>query len=446
MAINAKIFKAYDIRGIYPEEINEEAAERIGAAFAAWAGGAADIVVGRDSRLSSPSLFQALAKGITSQGNNVIDIGICTTPMLSFAVVKKERKGGIMISASHNPGQYNAFKIIGEKGVQMTDEKYAPIKELAVQGDFIASNKKGVIIEENILEEYIGHVLAHTNPEVKKLSIVADYGNGVGAVSAKPIFDRLGIAAVSLYEKLDGTFPNHPADPHNIENMRELRERVIAEKADLGIFFDGDADRSIIIDETGEIVFADMLLALLAKEELKKYPGEKIYYDLRFSKAVKELVEKSGGVPVMMRVGNPFYKEKLIFEGGALAGELSGHIMFKDNYGIDDGLFAAVKTMNILCENTEKISGLINSLKKYFATEEINMKVADADETLRKAAERFKDGHSVDLDGIYIEYSDWWFNLRKSNTEPVVRLRVEANTRELMEEKRAELVKLITDN
>jgi phosphomannomutase len=446
MEINQKIFKAYDIRGIYPDEINEEATERIGAAFAVWAGGAPEIIVGRDARMSSPSLFNALAKGIMSQGKNVVDIGICTTPMLSFAVVERECKGGIMISASHNPGQYNAFKLIGEKGAQMTDEKYSPIKDMAVKADFSISGKKGFVIEENILEKYISHVLAHANPAVKSLKIVADFGNGVGAVSAEPVFEHLGIAAISMYDKPDGAFPNHPADPHNIENMRELRERVVAEKADLGIFFDGDADRSIIIDETGEIVFADMLLALLAKEELKKYPGEKIYYDLRFSKAVKEAVEESGGVPVMMRVGNPFYKEKLIFEGGALAGELSGHIMFKDNYGIDDGLFAAIKTMNILCESTEKISGLINSFKKYFATEEINMKVPDADAVMQKAAERYGDGHSIGLDGVYIEYSDWWFNLRKSNTEPVVRLRVEANTRELLEEKRAELVKLITDN
>jgi phosphomannomutase len=446
MAINQKIFKAYDVRGIYPDEVNEEAAERIGAAFAVWVGDATEVVVGRDARVSSPSLFNALAKGIMSQGKNVVDIGICTTPMLSFGVIKRECKGGIMISASHNPGQYNAFKLIGEKGVQMTDEKYAPIKDMAVKDDFAAGSETGMLSEKNMLEEYVSHVLVQANPAVKNLKIVVDYGNGVGAISAKPAFERLGVAVVSLYDKPDGTFPNHPADPHNIENMRELRERVVVEKADLGIFFDGDADRSIIVDETGEIVFADMLLALLAKEELKKYPGEKIYYDLRFSKVVKELVEENGGVPVMMRVGNPFYKEKLIFEGGALAGELSGHIMFKDNYGIDDGLFAAIKTMNILCENTGKISELINSLKKYFATEEINMKVSDADTVMQKAAERYNDGHSIDLDGVYIEYSDWWFNLRKSNTEPLVRLRVEANTKELLEEKRAELVKLITDN
>jgi phosphomannomutase len=447
MSINPKIFKAYDIRGIYPDEINEEAGKKIGAAFAKFFGDKTDnFFVGRDARLSSPALFEALAKGITSQGKNVLDIGTCTNPMLIFAVKKTPKSAGVMVSASHSPWQYNAFKLNAPRGIQMSDEKYDPIKEMALKGDFIQAEKAGTIEKRSILGEYIAHILEYASKDLNKLKVVVDYGNGVGAVSAKPVFEKLSIEAISLYEEPDGRFPNHPADPHNIENMEELRRRVVAEKADLGIFFDGDADRGIIIDEKGEIVFADLMVALLAQEELKKFPGEKVYYDLRFSKVVKEIVEANGGKPVMMRVGNPFYKEKMEFEGGAVAGEFSGHIFTREGMGIDDGLFAAIKIMNIIVARGKKLSELIAPLKKYFATEEINIKVADADAALKKVAEYFKDGRSIDLDGVYIEYPDWWFSLRKSNTEPVVRLRVEANTKELMEEKKKELVELITNN
>ncbi len=437
MAINPKIFKAYDIRGIYPDEINEEAAEKIGAAFAKFFANKIEVfIVGRDVRVSSPSLFKALVKGITSQGKNVLDIGICTNPMLIFAVKKTPNSAGIMISASHSPWQYNAFKLNAPHGIQMTDKKYAPIMEMAIKGDFVPAENRGTIESGIMLEEYMAHVLKYANKELNKLKVVVDYGNGVGVVSAKPVFEKLGVEVIFLYEEPDGKFPNHPADPHDIKNMEELRQRVVAEKADLGIFFDGDADRGIIIDEKGEIVFADLMVALLAEGALKKFPGEKVYYDLRFSKVVKEIVEANGGKPVMMRVGNPFYKEKMEFEGGVLAGEFSGHIFTREGLGIDDGLFASIQIMNVVAESGKKLSELIAPFKKYFATEEINMKVKDADETLKKAAERFEDGHSIDLDGVYIDYQNWWFNLRPSNTEPVVRLTLEANTKELMEKKK----------
>ncbi|MBI4837159.1 MAG: phosphomannomutase/phosphoglucomutase [Candidatus Portnoybacteria bacterium] len=462
MSINQKIFKTYDIRGVYPEEVNEEAVNKIGSAFAIYLkektdfrakrenkvprakrAGSYNIVVGRDARVSSPSLFDALVEGITSQGMNVIDIGICTTPMLIFATKKIGGDiGGIMLSASHSPPDINGLKLMGERSIQMMEEEVEPIKQLALAGNFVDAGEKGRIISRSISSKYIQHILSFCG-RIKGLKIVADYGNGVGAVSGREVFNKLNIEYIPMYEELDGNFPNHFPDPHNIENMKELRERVKEGKADLGIFFDGDADRSIMIDEAGEIVFADMLVAALAREELKKYPGAKVYYDLRFSKAVKEIIEQGGGVPVMMRVGNPFYKKKMTLEGGVLAGELSGHLFFKENYAIDDGLFAAIKTMDLICKSGKKLSELVNPLKKYFATEEINMKVNDADETFKKIKAHYKDGHSIDLDGVYIEYPDWWFSLRKSNTEPVVRLRIEANSLELLEAKRKELVGLI---
>jgi phosphomannomutase len=363
--------------------------------------------------------------------------------MLIFAVKKAENCAGIMISASHSPPQYNAFKLNDFSGIQMIDERYAPIQRMAQQDALVSAGQRGKIIKQDFMNDYLNHVLQYADLDIKKLKIVIDCGNGVGAVSAQPVFERLGVNAVFMYKEPDGRFPNHPADPHNIENMREIQKVVIKEKADLGIFFDGDADRGIIIDEKGEIVFADFMVALLAQEALKKYPGENVYYDLRFSRVVPEIIEASGGKPIMMRVGNPFYKEKMMKEGGAVAGEFSGHIFTKEGQGIDDGLFAAIQVMNILVKSGKKLSELITPFRKYYATEEINMRVDDADRAMQKARAQYKDGRAIDLDGVYIEYPDWWFSLRKSNTEPVVRLRIEANTKEMMEEKKIELIELI---
>ena len=346
-----------------------------------------------------------------------------------------------MVSASHSPSQINGFKLMGEKSVQMIKEKYAPIQELAMS-DLSPAETQGKIIARNILGDYVEHILSFTK-DINGLKVVVDYGNGVGSVSGKEIFSRMPIEVISLYDKIDGNFPNHPPNPHNIENIDDLRAKVKSEKADLGIFFDGDADRAIMINENAEIIFADLLVAALAKEELKKYPGEKIYYDLRFSKVVREVIEQSGGQPIMMRVGNPFYKEKMTFEGGILAGELSGHIMFKENNGIDDGLFAAIKTMVLMKKENKKLSEIINPLKKYFASEEISLRVEDADAILQKATGKYKDGNLIDLDGVYIEYPDWRFSLRKSQTESLVRLRVEGDTEELMKNKKEEIIELI---
>ena len=442
--VNPKIFKAYDIRGKYPEEINEEAARAVGAAFSAFLKGKTkNIVVGRDGRISSPNLFEALVQGIISQGMDVIDIGICTNPMLIFATKKiGDDVGGIMISASHSPPDINGFKLMGERGVQLADIKRKEIDEKAIAGNFSEAPEKGQIIKKEILREYINYILKFT-ANIKNLKVVVDYGNGVGSVSGKQLFPKLNIEYIPLYDEIDGNFPNHAPDPHNLENMKNLCQKVMEEKADLGIFFDGDADRAAIVNEQGEIIPNDLLAILLATEELKKYPGGKIYFDMRFTRAAKEIIKENEGEPIMMRVGNPYYKEKMIFENGTFAAEFSGHIFFKENYGIDDGLLAAIMAMNIICKSGKRLSELISPLKRYFASEEINMLVENADKALLSVAQKYKDGKAIDLDGVYIEYPNWWFSLRKSNTEPVVRLRLEADTEELMKEKKEELIELI---
>ena len=442
MAVDEKVFKAYDVRGIYPKEINEELAYAVGKAFSAHLG-CKEVVVGYDMRTSSKSLFDELTRGLTEMGTDVIEIGMCTTPMLNFSVAHYKLAGGIMISASHNPGNYNAFKLIAPPALQISaGSGMEQIKELALKGEFKPCGKKGKIKKKDVLHDYLKHVKGFCK-NIRNIKIVADYGNGVGAISAKPLFSSLPIEVVHLYLEPDGTFPNHPANPHDLENFRDLQEKVVKEKADLGIFFDGDADRAAIVDENGDIVFADILLGIITEYNLDNYEDKRVYYDLRSTKLIKEIIESKGGTAVMTRVGNPFYKEQLIKQGGAFGGELSGHLMFSDNYCIDDGLFASVILLDILCRSGKRFSELASPMKKYFQSPEINKRVKDADAVLAEAKKVYSDGESVEIDGVLIRFPDWWFSLRKSNTEPLVRLRIEADTKERLEEKQGELLGMI---
>jgi phosphomannomutase len=443
--MNQKIFKAYDIRGVYPDEINEEAAYLVGKAFVESLK-CKSVVVGRDMRKSSPSLFESLVKGITEQGADVIDIGMVTTPMLSFAVMNWNHEAGIMISASHNPGQYNAFKLI-RKGNDIALQIYEgggmeDIKEKCLQNNFTQSEKKGSLKEKSVKEEYAKRLLSIADG-IKGLNVVCDYGNGVGSVSAKPFLDSLPIHAVHMFDEPDGSFPNHEPNPHDIENIKDLQKKVLEEKADLGIFFDGDADRSQLVDEKGEIVYPDIALGILAVDALKEKKHGKIFHDLRFTKAISEQITENGGEAKMLRVGNPFYKEALEDKEGIVAGEFSGHIMFREFFGIDDGLYSALKFMGIMCKQGKKVSELAGPFKKYFQTEEINMKVADTDKVFEDINNKYSDGKLVTIDGILIDYGKWWLSLRKSNTEPLVRLRIEAKSKELLEEKRKEVLGII---
>jgi phosphomannomutase len=433
-----KIFKAYDIRGVYPTEIDEDAAYRVGQAFVRFLS-AKRVAVGRDMRESGKSLFDNLAKGITDAGADVFDLGMVPTPVVSFAVARKRYDGGIIISASHNPSQYNAFKIVRYPAEQLSSE--TGIKEIEA---LCKKNKwkevaKGKVLKASILEEYRSHVLKF-GKGIRALRVVADYGNGVGSITSRPVLDALDIEAIHMFHEPDGTFPNHPANPHDLENLKMLQERVLKEKADCGIFYDGDADRSILVDEKGQIVPADFLVGLLAEEELKHHKREKVYYDLRFSKAVEEHIRNAGGIPVMMKVGNPFYKAALLKDGGVLAGEFSGHIMFRDNYCIDDGLFAAVKTLALMCDKSKRLSELIKPFQVYHQSEEINMTVKDGKAVMELLKKHYSKGVLLEIDGILIRFNDWWFSLRMSNTEPLVRLRIEADTAKLLTDKRREIM------
>ncbi len=439
--INEKIFKAYDVRGVYPDEIDEDVAYKTGRAFVAFLGKKnPSLVIGRDGRNSSPVLFESLKRGVLDSGGTVVDTGLSSTPLLNFSVAKLGYDGGVMVTASHNPPKFNGLKLIREKALQVYGKDIQKIKEIVIKEDF--RKGRGREIKKDFLSKYVDHTLSFVN-DFKGIRVVVDCGNGMGGVTAVPVLSRTKAEPFFLYEDIDGSFPNHLPDPHNPKSISAVYKKLMEKGADIGVLFDGDADRCILIDEKGDVVFIDHLLSLLASEELKMHPGEDIYYDLRFSMATSKAIKKAGGNPVMMRVGNPYYKEKIIKEGGLLGAELTGHVMFRENFGIDDGLFALLKTLNIMEEREEKLSDLLNPFKKYFQTEEINLRVEDKKKTLEKARELFGGGEELFIDGVYIKYNDWWFSLRESNTEDLVRLRIEAKTKNLLEEKRKELIDVI---
>jgi phosphomannomutase len=432
--MNLSAFRAYDIRGQYPDGVNEELAYLVGRALVRYLS-AKTIVVGRDMRASSPSLSEKLIEGIICEGADVINIGMCTTPMLNYAVSAYEYDGGIMVSASHSPGDTNAFKLIGREESQLDEEKGLPqIKNLVEKG-FTECPGKGAVTEKDVLSDYLALVMKPAEG-LCSLKVVVDYGNGVGAISAKPALARLDLDLTELYEEPDGEFPNHPANPHDIENFSDLVAEVHEKKADLGIFFDGDADRALFVDDLGRIVPTDLLVVLLAQEELKEKANEKIYYDLRFSKAVPNLIKKAGGEPIMMRVGNPFYKRALKKDGGILGAEFSGHIMFAENYAIDDGLFATLKTLKMLCVRGKKLSDLIDSVKKYEGSPEESIEAKNPATVGERLSLEFPEAKPIALDGTYLDFPDGFISVRQSQTEAqLFRIRGEAKKREILEDR-----------
>ncbi len=437
-----KIFKTYDIRGLSPEEVDPEIAYFVGRAFVSFLDEEnPEIVVGRDGRETSPDIFKNLKEGLIDSGARVFDIGIASTPLVNFAVCKYDHSGGIMVTASHNPPEYNGMKLIKRNGLQVYGKQIQGIRKIIKKENFV--DKEGDVKQVNPMPDYISHILSFGR-DVHGLKVVVDYGNGVASVTGKKAFDNLDAEILSLYDEVDPRFPNHLPNPEP-KNMEILVKKVKEEEADLGIFFDGDGDRAFFVDDRGKIVYPDLLVSLLAETELENSEEKKIYFDLRFSKITPEKIAEAGGIPEKMRVGNPFYKEKLIEEGGLMGAELSGHIMHRDNYCIDDGLFIAVKLISFLSKKEKKFSDLIKPFKKYHQSREINMEVKNKDKTLNEVRQAFNHGENFEIDGVYVEFEDWWFNLRKSNTEDLVRLRLEADTKKKLNKKREELIRIIKE-
>ncbi len=436
------IFKAYDIRGVYPEQLNEEIAEKIGRAFVEFTG-AKKVVIGRDMRPHSEPLFHALAKGITGQGADVIDLGLCSTPMSYHANGKLGADGSIMITASHNTAEWNGFKLCRAQAVPISGSTgIADIEALVENNTWTKVERRGNISQFNIAEEYGKFLRSHAKMD-RKLKVVVDYANAMGSYEIAGVEDLFDI--IPLYKDLDGTFPNHEANPLHTSTLDALRAKVLETGADFGAGFDGDADRCGFVDDKGEIIPMDLFTALIAQDILsEKARGTvTILYDLRSSWAVRECIQENGGRPVMSRVGHAFIKAQMRELGAVFAGELSGHYYFQENYVAESQGLAFLKLANLVCKRKCRVSELVAPLRKYFQSGEINSKVADVPGILKKIREKYSDGHMFELDGISVEYSNWWFNVRASNTEPLLRLIVEAKDRETMEEKRDSLLALI---
>ncbi len=446
----AGIFKAYDVRGVYPGEIDEAGARSIGLAFqhlldATDRARSDAVVVGRDMRVHSVPLQAALVEGLLASGLDVIDIGLATTPMNYFAVGHLGAAGGIQVTASHNPERYNGFKLSRHEARPVSGSSGIPRLERAVaEGDLPAAARPGRRTEAEIFSAYGEHVLSHLDRREggRPLRVVADAGNGMGTIY-EPLLRRSGVDLQTLYFELDGRFPNHEANPLKLENLAAAAARVRETGADLGIAFDGDADRAAFIDERGEPVGSDLMTALIAGELLARRPGRAVIYDLRSSRAVAEYIAECGGVAVRERVGHSFIKATLRERDGIFGGELAGHYYFRDHYFADCALLAVVEVLNLLRATGRPLSELVRPLDRYAKLPETNFEVADKQGMIDALARRYADGAVDFLDGVTVQYAEWWFNVRPSNTEPLLRLVLEAKDADLLERRRAELVSIL---
>jgi phosphomannomutase len=444
--VNPAIFSAYDIRGIYGETLTDEVAYRIGRAAAQYLQ-VPQIAVGRDMRLSSPNLAEALIRGITDQGVDVVNLKLTPTDGLYFAVGKFNYPAGIMVTASHNPGKYNGMKFCRAQAYPISlDTGLAEIRDLAVSGNFAQPARKGTVTERDITEDYVEHALSFIDTgKIKPLKVVIDAGNGMAGLMMPKVFKRLPCQLVPLYFELDGNFPNHPASPIEPQNMADLQKKVRETGADLGAGFDGDADRMFPVDEHGNIVDGSMVTAMVTQNLLRKNHGATILYNLIVSRSVPELIEELGGKGVRTRVGHSYIKEEMRKRGAIFGGEHSGHFYFRDNWFADSGMIALLILLELVSVEDRPLSEIIKPLDRWVRSGEINSTVHDVKGKLQELEDKFAQGaKAVDhLDGLTVDYGNWWFNVRPSNTEPLLRLNVEAKNQALMQEKRDEVLAVI---
>lgn len=447
--INPEIFKAYDVRGLYPSEVTEEVFQQLGRAFAAYLGPGRFAVM-RDMRLSSPSLAAAFIDGARTQGAHIIDYGLAGTDMMYFAVAANGLDGGAEITASHNPKQYNGCKLVRKEAFPLSGEAgIKEMKEMMLAGTLPApAHTRGGVELGDIMERYVTHVMAFIDEGViRPFNVVLDAGSGVAGMVAPKLFDRLPCRTTRLCFEVDGTFPNHEANPLIDENRRDITARVIAERADAGIAWDGDADRCFFLDGTGEFIAGDFITALLAESFLMKHPGSTIIYDVRASYAVKDVVARYRGRALMNRVGHAFIKRRMREEDAIFGGEVTGHYYFRDNFYADNGFIPALLILELMSQKGLSLRDLLKPLReKYFISGEINTKVSSmavVDEKIERLAREYAHGTVYRLDGISVEFDDWHFNVRPSNTEPLLRLNLEGLTPEIMERRRDEVLGMI---
>ncbi len=446
MQVNPGIFKAYDIRGIYPTELNGEVGYAIGRAFASFLQ-VDKVIVGRDMRLSGPQMFDAVSRGLMDQGADVFNIGMVSTDQYYYACATLGL-AGMMVTASHNPKEYTGFKMVrkmpqllsGDKGIQ-------DLRRIVENDEYATPARQGTMVERDLSEEFVKMVLSLIGVEaLAPLKVIADTGNGMVGPSLKRVYEQLpSVELVGMYLEPDGSLPNHGLDPLQVENRAELQARVPAERADVGFAFDGDGDRFFTIDDRGQFVSGDFMTALLGSYLLERYPGSKVLYDVRASWAVPDLIRAAGGTPLVERVGHAFIKARMAQENAIFAGEVSGHYYFKDFFFADSGIVPSLYILEMLSKKKAKLSELLQPLEaEYFISGEINTRISgDPREKMQELAEFFTDGTVEWLDGVSVTFYDWHFNVRPSNTEPLLRLNLEAKSKELMEEKRDQILEII---
>jgi phosphomannomutase len=444
--VDPAVFGAYDVRGIYPTDLNDEAAYRIGRALVQFLS-VQTVAVGRDMRVSSPAIAQAVIRGITEQGADAVELGLTTTDELYFAVGKFGYPAGVMVTASHNPAQYNGLKLCRADAVALSaDTGLRQIRDIAVSGAFAPPSRKGEVIHRDVTDDYVKHVLSFIDiSKIRPLTIAVDAGNGMAGMIVPKVFEHLPSTLIPLYFELDGRFPNHPASPIEPENTAELRRVVVEQHCDMGVAFDGDADRMFLVSEQGKLLGGDMVTALVSRSLLRAHPGSTILYNLICSRSVPEVIERNGGHAVRTRVGHSFIKATMRERNAIFGGEHSGHFYFRDNWFADSGLIAFLVVLEMISESGRTVSQLLAPIDTRFRSGEINSEVTDQkgkmEEITRYYAAR---GAQVDeLDGITVSFPTWWFNVRPSNTEPLLRLNVEADSKDEMERRRDEVLALI---
>ena len=448
MSIDPGIFKDYDVRGTYPDQLTDDIAYRLGRGVVAFLK-PDRVAVGRDMRLSSPALASALMRGITDQGADAVELGEVSTDELYFAVGKFGFPTGIMVTASHNPGQYNGIKVCRAEAAPVSiDTGLGDIKEMVLANRYPEPARKGAITQRDVLSDFAKHVISFMNQEggntkLEPLTVVIDAGNGMAGKIVPAVFKDLPVKVIPLYFELDGHFPHHPASPIEPENMVDLQKAVREHHADLGAAFDGDADRMFIVDEHASLVGGDMVTALVAKKMLERHPGSTILYNLICSRSVPEVIEKAGGKAIRTRVGHSFIKAQMRKENAVFGGEHSGHFYYRDNWYADSGIITLLIVLELLSEAHQSVSEVLKPLDTRVRSGEVNSHVKDIPAKIKEIEERYHDGKIDHLDGVTVQYDSWWFNVRPSNTEPLLRLNVEADTRQQMEQKRDELLALI---
>jgi phosphomannomutase len=438
-----RVFKAYDVRGLVPDDLSPTIVRKIGAAFAGWSK-APKIIVARDGRLTSPELADAIAEGATSRGVDVVDIGLASSDLMYFASGALELPG-VMVTASHNSKRYNGLKFCLERAKPVSEDTgLADIRAIVEMGSRPSVPSPGKVEQRSMLEAYVEHVMTFVDAlAIRPLTVVIDTANGMGGLVAPAVLERLPVKVVSLFPELDGTFPNHRADPMDPDNKRWLRDAVLERHADIGLAFDDDADRVFLVDERGQDVTGSSVTAFIAQAMLSREPGATILYNLICSWAVPEVIRENGGTPVRTRVGHSFIKKVMAETGAICGGEHSGHFYFRENYHADSGMITSVVALQLLSDAGDPLSELLAPFIRYFDSGEINSEVEDKKERIEAVDTALTDGRSDRLDGLTVEFDDWWCNVRPSNTEPLLRLNVEARTAELLQDKMAAVLAVI---